>query len=219
MTKKKAAFMIYPNFSLEEISPILQMFKLWYGYEIHLFSKDKNSVFSEEGIEVIPSKTFDKFNIENYDCLILTGILEPFPVLFDDEIINFLKQFKNCKKTFVIASISSSPLLLARAGLLDNKKFIAGIYEEVYDMLDFINKENIIKKPVVVDENYITAYGGANREFAIEILRAIGIKDTDLPSIEKKYKFNEDELVFTLSKYGKEEVENYFNEINKYIKS
>ncbi len=109
-------------------------------------------------------------------------------------------------------------MLLARAGLLEGKKFIAGVYEEVYDILDFINKENVVRKPVVVDENYITAYGGANREFAIEILKAIGINDSDLPSLEKKYKFTEDELVFKLSNYGKDEVEEFLSEVRKYIK-
>lgn len=169
--QKKAAILIYPQFSNYEISIVSAILKI-FEKEIVVFSAEKSAVDSEEGFNFIPDKTLDDFCIDEYDCLVLPGMWCFPKVLNDDRYINFLRQFKN-NENIIIASISSSPILLAKAGVLEGKKYCAGLFEEDIDEYDFLNREYIIKAPLVVDRNIITAMGMAYREFAIEVGRKL----------------------------------------------
>lgn len=169
--QKKAAILIYPEFSSCEISIVLAIFKI-FEKEIVVFSAEKNLVDSEEGFHFIPDKTFHEFIIDEFDCIVLPGMWSFPKVLNDDRYINFLSQFKN-NQNMTIASISSSPILLAKAGVLEGKKYCAGLFEEDIDEYDFLNREYIVKAPLVVDGNIITAIGLAYREFAIEVGRKL----------------------------------------------
>lgn len=169
--QKKAAILIYPNFSNYEISIVSAIFKI-FDKEIVVFSAPKNAVDSEEGFHFMPDKTLTEFNINDYDCLILPGMWCFPDVLCDDRYINFLKQFKG-NKDILIGSISSSPILLAKAGVLEGKRYCAGLYEEDIDAYDFINRDYVVKAPLVTDGNIITAVGKAYREFAIEVGRKL----------------------------------------------
>lgn len=169
--QKKVAILIYPEFSNYEISIITAIFKI-FEKEIVVFSAEKNTVDSEEGFHFIPDKTLDEFSIEEYDCLVLPGMWCFPKVLNDDRYINFLRQFKN-NESIIIASISSSPILLAKAGVLEGKKYCAGLFEEDIDEYDFLDSDYIVKTPLVTDGNIVTAIGLAYREFAIEVGRKL----------------------------------------------
>ncbi|MFL0270094.1 DJ-1/PfpI family protein [Candidatus Clostridium radicumherbarum] len=165
--QKRAAILIYPEFSNYEISIVSAVFKA-FEKEIIVFSAERNPVNSEEGFHFVPDKTLDEFSIDDYDCLVLPGMWCFPDVLNDERYIDFLRQFKN-NKDIIIASISSSPILLAKAGVLEGKKYCAGLFEEDIDKYEFISRDNIVRTPLVTDENIITAIGLAYREFAIEI--------------------------------------------------
>jgi putative intracellular protease/amidase len=79
------------------------------------------------------------------------GIINPLPALYDNKLINFLAELKN--RDILIASISSSPILLAKAGILDEVKFTAGFFMQMADTFEYINKKNFIHQPVVKDKN------------------------------------------------------------------
>jgi 4-methyl-5(b-hydroxyethyl)-thiazole monophosphate biosynthesis len=169
--KKKAAILIYPQFSNYEISIVSAIFRA-FEKEIIVFSADRSVVDSEEGFHFIPDKTLSEFVPADYDCLILPGMWCFPEVLEDSRYIDFLAQFKD-KNTIVIGSMSSSPILLAKAGVLNGRRFCAGLFEEDIEHYDFITKQNIIRAPLVIDGNIITAMGSAYREFAIEIGRKL----------------------------------------------
>lgn len=164
--KKKVAVMIYPNFSMQEISCLTDALAIWYNYEIDVFASSKALIRTEDGFQVCANKTFSEFHLSSYECLIMPGILEPLPAMFDEKNIDFLKQFKNT--SFLIASISSPPVLLAKAGLLDDTAFTLGLFQEIAEWLAFVPDEKIVRKPLVRDKNIITAIGFAYKEFAIE---------------------------------------------------
>ena len=195
-SNKKVAFLIYPMFCNYEIAHTLATLER-YGKEFVVFAKDKTAIKCEEGMTVIPDKTLDEFEIGEYDCLLLSGIGggDPAGVIFDDVYTNFLKQFTG-RDDIVLASISISPTLLARAGLLKGKKFCVGMYEESREELNFFEYENQQRAPVVVDGNVITAMGMAFREFAIEIIRKLGYKCEDSLWGEIKYPINPEDYIF-----------------------
>lgn len=104
--------------------------------------------------------------------MILPGSINPLPVLFDDKLISFMKEGTN--SCVVFAAISSSPLLLSKAGILNGKKFTSGYFMQMAETFDFIEKGNFIHKGIVEDGNVITGIGMFFREFAEAVLRRFG---------------------------------------------
>lgn len=191
---KKVAVVIYPEFSSYEISILLAIFKI-FEKEIVVFSAEKTIIDSEEGLHFVPDKTLSEFDIKEYDCLVLPGMWSFPKVLNDDRYISFLSNLKD-DNDIVIASISSSPILLAKAGLLNGKQFCAGLFEEDIDKYDFIDRKSMLRQPIVVYENIITALGLAYREFAIEVGRKLNLECDESwfsgikkPIIEENYIF------------------------------
>ncbi len=72
---KKAAVMLYPLFSMQEISCTTELFK-FYGKEIVTFSAGREPVQSEDGFTILPDRPFEAFCREDFDCLLLPGIWE-----------------------------------------------------------------------------------------------------------------------------------------------
>ena len=192
---KKIAVMIYPNFSLQEISCLTDGLKVYYGIDVDVFAADKEIVKSEDNFQVIANKTFGEFSPDEYGCLILPGIWDPLPALFDERNIAFLRGMKG--NDILIAAISSAPILLAKAELLEDVKFTSGIFDEICRELPFIPYRNICRRPIVKDGNIITAMGFAFREFAEETIRALKLDDSPdglFRGITREY--SEDELTF-----------------------
>lgn len=209
---KKIAVMIYPWFSMQEITFLTDGLKVYFDIDIEVFASTKEPISSEDNFQVVAHKTFEAFDPEEYACLILPGILNPLPALFDGKNIEFLRSLKG--RDILISSISSSPLLLAKAGLLENVKFTAGFWEEIGEHLDFIPRSNLIHQPLIKDGNFITAMGFAYREFAIETIRAMGIdecKNGLFNGVTKEY--TEEELVFRM---GDENFKEFMEEYNSY---
>jgi len=195
---KNVAFLVYPMFSNYEVALTLSSLEME-GKEIVVFSKDKSPVRCEEGLNILPDKSLDEFMTDEYDCILLSGIGgDPTAVIFDDEYKTFLQQFIG-SEDILIASISISPALLARAGLLENKKFCVGMYEEAREQLDFFDFENLQRMPIVIDGNIITAMGMAFREFAIAITRKLGYECSDESWGEIKYPINPDDYIFRIN--------------------
>jgi 4-methyl-5(b-hydroxyethyl)-thiazole monophosphate biosynthesis len=191
---KKIAVVIYPNFSLQEITTLTSCLKIWFGKDIDYLGSELNIFESEEGFQVTPTKTFNDVNLDDYGCIILPGIINPLPALYDNILINFLSELKN--REILIASISSSPLLLAKAGLLDEAKFTSGIFMQIVDVFPFIKKENFIHQPVVKDKNIITAIGFAFREFAQIVLTELGLDVGESFMLPVTREYSEDELTY-----------------------
>lgn len=172
---KKIAVLIYPYFSMQEISCLTDAMAVWFDRSIDVFASSGEIMRSEDGFQCVANKTLEEFDAGEYECLILPGIMNPLPALFDERLISFLRGLKG--KELLIAGISSAPMLLAKAGLLDTVKFTSGIWEEIAVFLDFIPERNIVRRPVVRDGRIITAIGFAFREFAVEVIRALGIDE------------------------------------------
>lgn len=191
---KKVAVIIYPYFSLQEITTLTSCLKIWFDIDIDYLGSEIKIYKSEEGFQVTPTKTFNDANLDDYNCVILPGIINPLPALYDNKLINFLSRLKN--RNIIIASISSSPILLAKAGILSEVKFTAGLYMQMVDIFKFINKENFIHKPVVKDKNIITAIGFAFREFAKLVLDELGLEvgESFMYPVTKEY--TEEELTY-----------------------
>lgn len=207
---KKAAVMLYPLFSMQEISCTTELFK-FYDKDIVTFSAGREPVKSEDGFTILPDRAFEDFRRENFDCLILPGIWEPLPVMLDGRNIRFLEQFRGDAE-LIIAAISSSPLLLGKAGLLEGRQFTHGTNEEFLDAFPVAPREGIVRTYLVEDGNLITAFGGAFREFAAAVARKVGIDCPDdifSPMSGKNY--TEEDFIFHIPPEMMEEARTYWD--------
>ncbi len=191
---KKFAVLLYPNFSLQEITCLTSALTVWFGEKIDFIASENKEYLSEEGLRVIPTKTTAEAKLTEYDCVILPGTINPLPALFDDQLIDFLKE--GIGSNVIFAAISSSPILLSKAGILLGKKFTSGYFMQMADTFKFVEKENFIHKGVVEDENVITGIGMFFREFAEAVLQRFGYDIGKHFMREKPEDFTDEELTF-----------------------
>ena len=191
---KKFAVLLYPDFSLQEITCLTSALTIWFGEKIDYIASENKEYWSEDGLRVIPTKTTADTKITDYDCVILPGTINPLPALFDEKLIEFIRSGNG--SDIVFAAISSSPILLSKAGILAGKKFTSGFFMQMADTFDFVEKDNFTHKGIVEDENVITGIGMFFREFAEAVLRKFGYDTGDSFMRDTPNEYTEEELTF-----------------------
>ena len=211
MNAKKYAVIIYPNFSLQEITCLTSALTVWFGEKLDFIASENKEYLSEEGFRILPTKTTAEAKITDYDCVIFPGTINPLPAVFDDKLIDFLKAGANSDVVF--AAISSSPLLLSKAGILNGKKFTSGYFMQMADTFDFVEKDNFIHKGIVEDGNVITGIGMFFREFAEAVLRRFGYDIGDNFMRYDPEEYTEEELTFY---WTDDEYKEFLEELKEY---
>lgn len=194
---KKVLCIIYPNFSLYEITALTSTLALSFDVTIDYAASDHSVVVSEDGLPCQPTKTLDQIRIEEYSCVILPGMVNIGPALQDEKLISFLRDLG--EQDILIAAISSAPLLLAKAGLLKDTKFTGGIWQNFFDYFEFLPRENFQPKLVVQDKENITAIGFAHQEFARKVILSLGLAENTDNYFKERNDYSEENLIFTLS--------------------
>ena len=194
---KKVLCLIYPNFSLYEITTLTSTLALSFDVTIDYVASEHSIVISEDGLPCQPTKTLDQIRIEEYSCVILPGMVNIGPALQDEKLISFLRDLG--EQDILIAAISSAPLLLAKAGLLKDTKFTGGIWQNFFDYFEFLPRENFKAKAVLQDKNIITAIGFAHLEFARKVILSLGLAENTDNYFKEQNEYSEEDLIFTLS--------------------
>ena len=194
---KKVLCLIYPNFSLYEITALTSTLALSFDVTIDYAASDHSMVVSEDGLPCQPTKTLDQICIEEYSCVILPGMVNIGPALQDEKLISFLRDLG--EQDILIAAISSAPLLLAKAGLLKDTKFTGGIWQNFFDYFEFLPRENFQPKLVVQDKQIITAIGFAHQEFARKVILSLGLAENTDNYFKEQNEYTEEDLIYTLS--------------------
>nr|WP_235925343.1 DJ-1/PfpI family protein [Streptococcus catagoni] len=140
----------------------------------------------------MPDFAITEVDLSAYDVLLLTGSMDPFASVFDQTLIKALSSIDS--KKCIIASISSSPLILAKAGLLTHYRFTAGIYSNLFTYFPWLDEENFSPKHFLMDGNLITALGTKEgiEAFTHNVLYRLGF-------IKDQINLPEEDISFTLS--------------------
>ena len=194
---KKVLCIIYPNFSLYEITALTSTLALSFDITIDYVASDYSIVISEDGLPCQPTKTLDQICIEEYFCIILPGMVNIGPALQDEKLNSFLRELG--EQDILITAISSAPILLAKAGLLNDTKFTGGIWQNFFDYFEFLPRENFQPKVLVQDKNIITAIGFAHQEFARKVILSLGLAENTDNYFKEQNEYSEEDLIFTLS--------------------
>lgn len=201
-------------FSLQEITCLTSALTVWFGEKIDFIATENREYVSEEGLRVIPTKVTAEAKATDYDCVILPGTINPLPALFDDKLIDFLKAGADSEVVF--AAISSSPLLLSKAGILCGKKFTAGYFMQMVDTFQYVEKDHFVHQGVVEDGPIITGIGMFFRAFAEAVLRRLGYDVGDRFMRDEPEEYSEEELTFY---WSDDDYKEFLEELKEYVPS
>jgi len=134
--------------------------------QVFITSDDHFVCSGSKGMKVKSDTSFYNVNVNNFAAFILIGGTGSRNYWKNVALHKIIKKFFEAKK--VIAAICSSPVTLAKAGILQNKK--ATCYSE--DKMELINAGiDYQDRNVVVDGNVVTANdAGSAQQFAEAVL-------------------------------------------------
>ena len=157
-------FLPKKDFNEEEFT-IVKNRLLKAGKKVFITSDDHFICSGSKGMKVKSDTSFYNVNVNNFSGLILIGGAGSRSYWKNDSLHKIVRKFFDSQKT--LAAICSSPVIFAKAGILENKK--ATCYTE--DKMELINSGiDYHDKIVVVDGNVITA---DNSHSALQFAEAI----------------------------------------------
>jgi len=140
------------------------------GFQVVSASLDDQPVKCARNTVIIPDTSLDTILNDEFDLIVLPGGLPGADNLRDDERIIKLIQAQS-KQNKPVAAICAAPKVLAKAGLLENKK--ATSFPGVLDELNLINTQ-ISKAAIEIDNGIITSRGpGTAMDFALELIKLL----------------------------------------------
>ena len=142
------------------------------GLHTDIVSVEGEFVRSAHNIVVKADKLFNEDELNSYDMIVFPGGLPGAENLANDERVKKLvKEFNDAKK-FIAAICASPAMVLAAAGIEENRYITSYPGEDFENILD---KANYVEELVVVDENIITSRGPATTLlFAYKIVDCLG---------------------------------------------
>jgi len=122
------------------------------GKQVFITSDDHSVCSGSKEMKVKSDTSFNNVNVNNFIAFILIGGVGSRNYWINEPLHKIVKNFFDSKK--IVAAICSSPIILAKAGILQNKK--ATCYSE--NKMELINSGiDYQDKNVVVDGNIVTA--------------------------------------------------------------
>src|SRR4029453_9284803 len=103
---------LYPLFSEYELSVALSVLKQG-NHPITLIGITSDPIKGESDLTCLADKTIFDVDVSTIDSLLLPGCMDISTLFGNTDLIHFLQKFID--KDIIIASISSSPYLLAKA--------------------------------------------------------------------------------------------------------
>ncbi|MDD7383772.1 MAG: glutamine amidotransferase [Peptoniphilaceae bacterium] len=119
----------------------------------------------------------------DFDSLLLTEAKNIRNTIEDEEIIEFIKKFDGK----IIGAISIAPVLLLKAGMLNNKHFMVGVNKEdllgdvfFEDDLSFMigwndNLQNPVDDGYIIDDNILTSISYNSVKFGLAFSKMLGL--------------------------------------------
>lgn len=171
---KKALFVIaFRNFRDEELFVPKEILEKA-GWEVKIASLVKGLAQGADGGEINVDFLIEEVNVDDFDLFVFVGGPGMVENLDNSRFHNLAQKAKESGK--VIAAICIAPALLAKAGILKEKK--ATVWSNAFNKepIEILKENGAIyqDQAVVVDENLITANGpSAAYEFAKKILEVV----------------------------------------------
>ncbi len=161
---------------------------------------DLQTIKTMGGISITPDIDVDAMNIKDGDLLVLPGGMT-WQNGNHQKIVEAAKKVK-ANKNITLAAICGATIKLADSGLFDDIKHTSNSLEYLKMVCKNYKGEKLYQsKPVVVDENVITASEFGYFDFTFEVLKKINVmKNATLDAWNNLYKTNEARYFFEIMK-------------------
>jgi protein deglycase len=169
---EKTAVLLYPQFSEYELSTALSTL-MQGGKPVVTIGVNRLPIKGESGLTCLPDTTIEALDPQEIDSLLLTGCMDIFALENEQTYIDFITKIKG--EVSVIGSISSSPYLLAKAGVLKGKRFTIGMTKEGREMAGCFEEDHYSDELVVQDGSLITARGRGFVRFGVCFGKALDL--------------------------------------------
>ncbi|CAM2904439.1 DJ-1/PfpI family protein [Paenibacillus sediminis] len=162
---------LYPLFSEYELTVALSILKQG-GKPITTIGITSDPIKGESDLTCVTDTTIYDADISALDSIVFPGCMDISTLFGNEDLIHFIQKCAQ-KEDFLFAAISSSPYLLAKSGLLENKKYTIGMLPEHRTELGLFNEDNYSNDLVVKDGHIITARGRGFIDFGIQLGKAL----------------------------------------------
>ena len=161
-------FLPAKDFNEEEYS-IVRKLLLKYGKNIFITSDDHYVCSGSKGMKVKSDTSFYNINIKNFAALLLIGGKGSKEYWNNEKLHTIIRNFNDAKK--IIGAICSAPVILVKAGILQNKTATC-YYEDKNELINLgINYQD---RAVVTDKNIVTSNGSqSTAQFTEAVLHLI----------------------------------------------
>ncbi len=171
MKIKTTGVILFPLFSEYELTVALSILKQG-NHPITTIGITSEPIIGESDLNCISDRTIYDVDIETLDSILIPGCMDITTLYDNKDLIDFIRRCAD-NKDLIIAAISSSPYLLARAGVFENRKYTIGMYEADRKQTGLFKEENYCNDLVVQDGNILTARGRGFIEFGIRLGRLL----------------------------------------------
>ena len=147
------------------------------GGQITTFSDTVGTATGDDGGEAPIDELLNRLVIDDYDAIVFVGGAGMARKIEDPDLQKIARQTIQAGK--VLAAICCAPAILARAGVLKDKKATvwAGILDRSLIKILKAEGADYQNQPVVIDDNIVTANGpDSAQEFGEAIIDAIRLK-------------------------------------------
>ncbi|PKM95628.1 MAG: thiamine biosynthesis protein ThiJ [Firmicutes bacterium HGW-Firmicutes-1] len=172
----KILVFIYDGMADFETSLLTHLLGADCGKELLVVSNDVGIVKSKSGMLFVPHIELKKVITDEVDGIIIPG---GWLANLDEKLIDIIRELHDENK--LIAAICAAPWILAKAGVLYNRKYTTSIVEwqdkhlEFFGIDDPFPRECYVEGRVIRDGNIITAKGMAFIDFTIEVCDYFGL--------------------------------------------
>ncbi|MEQ8167906.1 MAG: DJ-1/PfpI family protein [Candidatus Eremiobacterota bacterium] len=176
---KKAYVLIFDGYADWEVGYILPELRRICKIDVVTAGFTDKTVVSMGGLHVIPDTVLSKVNMEDILVFILPGghMWEvDYPVTETEEFLHRLEKAK-----IPVAAICAATTVLARAGLVHNRKHTSNSLKYLSKMVpSYSDSDFYIDSLAAGDDHIITASGLGAIEFTMEIFNELNLISSDM---------------------------------------